>query len=286
MRRSFFFDFVMVILCWTMFTAVHAQPVPPGGGEFIIMDEFNIESGEPRGIGDPWCGSGACDPRTQIEYSRADASEEWEHWPKEASGSAVYYDGTGQIQMEMNAAPWQSYIDARNGSRQALTADHSYAVMAFITMPASGGMGFGLSEPSGSYFRGIKMIGGNIYFANNDESAWGDTGGDLQAGTYTVGTEIGLMFLIDTSGNVTLWRKDGSEDRAVTSNWIEFTPASDPNGELNYSHETEVLSIHTLSAASDLEADTCAVDYLAWIEDPGMPGGPPVNAARNWVLFD
>jgi hypothetical protein len=260
-----------------------AQPVPGGGGSFIIEDGFSTQST------DTWAGSGAGD-KEAIGYFRdgdlSDTVGRYEHWPKAASGASARADGAGNLLLEMFVAPWQAYIDARYNS---VTTDgsHSHTVISSLTMPGSGGMFVGFSNPPGTFNKGIKCVGGSIYWAHDDDGS-GDiwnaspTAQDLDTGgTYTAGEQFSIMYSIATDGTVSVWQHAGSQESSSSAGWVDITPAG-----AAYTHDTVSLSLHTVEASTTLETDLCVVDYLAWVEDATDIGPPaPVNAGGGSFII-
>ena len=250
-----------------------AQPVPAGGGSFILEENF-----ETQAMGD-WegsCAPDSCD-RADIEYVRGGAvpgdngNGEWEHWPKTASGSAVRVDG-GNLQMEMLAPPWQSYIDARNNS-VALDGSNSHAVICSITMPAdgSGCMFFGFSNPPGTFNKGVKLVGGSIFWAHDDDSS-GDiwnaspTVNDVDTGaTYTPGEQFTALFYVSTANDVEVWQHAGAQKATNGIGWVDISPAG-----ATLTHDNVSLSLHTCGVGTVLETSLVLVDYLAWVENPNQ----------------
>ena len=197
-----------------------AQPVPPGGGSYILLDDFNGPASPTFWEGS--CADDACD-REDIEYVRGGAvpglngDGEWETWPAccepgGGSGAETRKDGNGNITMQMLAPPWQSYIDARrNGAPTELGT--SYVVICSLTMPAngSGGMFFGFADPGGAFSRGIKCQGNgvdghDIYWTPDSNHDWGDPSGDMFTGvTAPGGEQFTVMFYISFAGDVKVW---------------------------------------------------------------------------------
>ncbi len=274
-----------------------AQPVPAGGGAFILEDDFN--AGQPLGYWEGGCAGaeGAC---TDVGYVRGgatpgeDGDGEWEHWHKSASGTGISHDGDSSIMMEMgdNTFPWKTYIDNRNNSTP-IVAGNSYAVISVLTMPAdgSGGMFIGFSNPPGTFSKGLKCAGGSIYWAQDDASInpdlWNGTGDGVgtndvdTGGTYTPGEQFTVMFNIGTAGDLEIWQHAGSMKATNMAGWVDITPAgvsydyasnnpADVIPSPPYVKNQEIMSLHTCAAGTVLETSTCDVDYLAWIENPNM----------------
>jgi hypothetical protein len=266
------------------------DPSAPGGGVYILMDDFDGPPNTTNPDGNFWggsCGVAECE-REAIEYIRGGAvppmngDAQWEVWsaccsPAGGSGAEVNKDGNGNLTMQMlfNADPntgiFQSYVDARNNP-QTTDNSHSYTVMSIMTLPSngSGGMFFGFSTPAGGYSKGIKMIGGSIYWTNSNPADWAGTAGDTDTGaTYTPGTEIGVAFHIETDGSVTIHTSSPpSKDASI--GWTEVPN----NPSALYVHESEEFSLHTIAAASNLANDLCVVDFIGWIEDSPRPAVP------------
>ena len=278
------------VVFWDGTTATPPPPIPAGGGSFILADDF--DTGQPV---DYWEGScGACGTCcTDVGYVRGGASPgmdgdgEWEHWHKSASGAGIRSDGDSSIGMEMGTPPWQTYIDNRvNG--MSIVAGASYAVICSLTMPAdgSGGMFFGFSNPPGSFNKGIKCVGGSIYWAQDDDSSgdiWtGATANDVDTGaTYTGGEQFTVLFHISTAGDLEIWWHAGAMKATNGPDWVDITPSgvsydyasnlpADDIPSPPFKKNIEVMSLHTVGTGTVLETDLCVVDYLAWIENPNM----------------
>lgn len=267
-------------------TAATGQSLPDGDGNFILVDDFDGPPTIGGPSGDFWDGSRAGADREDIQFVRGGSvpgsggNGEWETWPaccapSGGSGTEVNKDGNGNLTMQMlfNADPnlgiFQSYIDARNNP-QTTYNNHSYTVMSILTLPSngSGGMFFGFSNTIGGYSKGIKMIGGQIFWTNATPANWASTAADTDTGAiYTPGTEIGVAFHIETDGSVTIHTSSPPSKDALTG-WTQVPN----NPSAPYVHESEQFSLHTLAASNDLVNDLCVVDYVAWIEDGPKPG--------------
>jgi len=265
-----------------------AEPIPAGGGSYILMDDF--DTGQPTDYWEGSClGCGTC--CSDVGYVRGGAvpgsegNGEWEHWHKPQSGSGIRADGNGNIEMEMLTPPWKTYIDNRvNGT--SILAGNSYAIICSLTLPTdgSGGMFFGFSNPPGTFNKGIKCVDGSIYWAQDDDTSgniWvGATANDVDTGaTYTPGEQFSVSFYIGTTGNLTIWRHAGAMKNTNGAGWVDITPAGVSYDYASnmpaavipsppYVKNIEVMSLHTIKAGSVLETSLCVVDYLAWIEDP------------------
>ena len=282
---------LMAAFLWMGGIATAEDPTAPGGGAYILLDDFDGPPTSSAG-GDFWggsCGNAECG-RGTIEYVRGgavpavDHDARWEHWsaccsPAGGSGSEVNKDGNGNLTMQMvSGSPantlgiFRSYIDTRNNP-QTTDNSHTYTVICNLTMPGSGGIFLGFTTPlgNGGYAKGIKMIDGSIYWANSsDPGVWDSNTGNTDTGaTYTPGTPIGVAFHIETDGTVTI-HTSSPPSKDPTTGWTDV-----PNNPTDpYVHTTESFAFHTLAAASDVANDLCVVDFVGWIEDSPMPAVP------------
>jgi hypothetical protein len=140
--------------------------------------------------------------------------------------TAPAYDGTTSLLMDMNGA-WDQYIDHGYAGGAAGLMSKDVALVAIFTAPADAGIALGYTSQDGGWSddnnRVIKLDNGDILISDDHISAASnvDTGQD-----YVAGTPQGVMWLLDTSGNLTVHYQNGSDPSPTAAGWVDITPAA------------------------------------------------------------
>jgi hypothetical protein len=177
------------------------------------------------------------------------------------------YDGTTSLLMDMNGA-WDQYIDLGYTGGAAGLFAKNVAFVAIFTAPADAAIAIGYTHQNGAWpdngNRLIKLDNGDILISDDHISTASnvDTGQD-----YVAGTPQGVMWLLDTSGNLTVHYQNGGDKDPNAAGWFDITPASDPESILTFVYGPSVNNKWGVNAYGNANTQF-QLDYIGLLELP------------------